>query len=188
MLNDYVNQINEQTEEIKGLRNENAKLREELESYKKKVRRRNDAQLDDINSFKVQRYDQEPRSGDIGRVSKIIGSIKNASDFEYKQQDLLKELNKLKAQMEGFAVFSDDELEHVSNHKATINGREVLSSLIDDDSDNEESSDKLQQLLDNSVNNNQRILFADKHNQIWEIIKQTDINVDEPPTFAESTE
>jgi chromosome segregation ATPase len=174
MLNDYVNQINEQSEEIEVLKSQNNNLENELKAYQKKMRRRNDAKLDNINHYGTESNDV------VGRVSKLIEQT-SGYDFENKHLDLLQELNRLKTEIQAIVPSSDDEPERTKNK---LNTQEALSCLIDAGEDNEENESKLQQFLDKSVGSNHRILFADKNNQIWEIVKQKDINVDDEPIYA----
>lgn len=99
--------------------------------------------------------------------------------------DLIQELNKLKVEMKGFADSSDDEPENTqkktSKVDSKVDSKDVLSCLIDTGDGQEDTENRLQQLLDNTVTSNQRIMFADKNNQIWEIVKQKDILVDSEP-------
>lgn len=149
---------------------------------KNKVRRRNDAKIED----QVQRISgQDFRPSDPSRFSKLSDTINIQKDFEGKHQDLMEELNKLKTEIQTMATQSDEEPERTHNKHQTISKKEVLAALIDEDSENEESINKLQTLLDDSVKLNQRILFSDANNQIWEIIKQTDLNLEEMPAYIE---
>lgn len=179
MLNEYANTINEQSEEITQLKSEKTALEEEIKQYQQKVRRRNDAQADDRKILSERKSD---RDSHMERFSQILNST--SMNFEQKQLDLIKELNSLKVEMQGFAQSSDDEPELTQKRSSKVDSKEVLSCLIDS-SDQEETEHRLQQLLDNSVNSNQRIMFADKNNQIWEIVKQKDILVDSEPTPEE---
>jgi len=180
MLNNYVNQINEQTEDIKSLKSDNLKLQEEINELQKKKRRRNDVLIGGSGPFNNMNTDEEPKSSNIGRVSRLLGSKVANYDFQNKHEDLLLELNKIKAEMQGIASTSDDEEPEITHNQVQkLSKRDVLSSLVEDNSDEDGWDDKLQSLLDNSIMMNQRILFADKNNQIWEIIKQNDLNVED---------
>ena len=164
MLNDYTDQIKEQAEEIITLKSENKKLQDELKTLYNKVRRRNDAKLEaDIfmpnKSFNHNDKDHKDKNK--------FDEYNSESYFEDKQEDLLKELNKLKLQLQAVSPSSDEEPERTSNHKASLS---MLTAVVESNPDND-MVEKLQELLENSIKTNQRIMFADKNNQLWEIIK-----------------
>lgn len=148
MLNDYVNTINEQSEEIQALKNENFKLVSELNAYKKKIRRRNEANLDGTESKSNSIPNNSFATSENNRNSEIFNAVSSTDNSEEKYQNLLKELNKLKSEIQRFTPQSDDEPEDTQNRQSKIGSKEILSCLVDENSDNEENADKLQQLLD----------------------------------------
>jgi hypothetical protein len=136
MLNNYVNQINEQTEDIKSLKSDNLKLQEEINELQKKKRRRNDVLIGGSGPFNNMNTDEEPKSSNIGRVSRLLGSKVANYDFQNKHEDLLLELNKIKAEMQGIASTSDDEEPEITHNQVQkLSKRDVLSSLVEDNSD-----------------------------------------------------
>ena len=145
------------------------------------MRRRNDAQFEDLKNFPPTNHHE--RQNKFERFSKILEG--NNNNFEDKQKELIEELNKLKSEMQGFSPSSDDEPELTQKKSIKVDNNEILSCLIEDNKNQDSIENKLQQLLDNTMDSNQRIMFADKNNQIWEIVKQDDLMVDQEQTLVQ---
>ena len=176
MLNAYSGQLKEQSDEINTLKSENDRLKSEIDSLHKKVRRRNDVNTMGGN---IQ----------IGQVNRDMEMLAKPgvdpyhnpdAEFEFKQQDLMLQITKLKSQLQAVSPTSDEEPERTQSKRSDFN---ILSSIIENESP--EISDKLQNLLDNSAKTQQRLLFADKNDQLWEIIKMDDWDVDASSTMVE---
>uniref|UniRef100_A0A7S3JD38 Uncharacterized protein n=1 Tax=Euplotes harpa TaxID=151035 RepID=A0A7S3JD38_9SPIT len=184
MLNDYVNQINEQTEVIASLKEQNSQLRESLGDLTLKI--------PTLKSSSAEGTSSRSQSKQETAFSKPTDSpaFEKAADysFEHRQGDLLEEIERLKSELQRIAPLLDDEPERTHIRKSDYHSKEIMRLLNDDENDSEDSKNKLQQLLDNSKMYNQRIVFSDKNNQLWEISMVNDLSIDEQPFSTEDNE
>ena len=93
---------------------------------------------------------------------------KREGNFSHRQLDLLQEIERLKTELQSIAPLLDDEPERTQIKYFSTQSKEIAKLLCQDPLE-EELNERLQTLLDSSRKENQKIIFSDKNNQLWEI-------------------
>lgn len=167
MLNEYVNLINEQNEEIKGLKQTNSKLSQDINWLNAQLKSLKKDQFSvSVSSDKSIEASHKSHSNKKPPMPEIRS--KKDGNFSHRQLDLLQEIDRLKVELQSIAPLLDEEPEKTKIKYLSSQSKEIAKLLCQDPTD-EELGEKLQSLLDASRKQNQKIIFSDKNNQLWEI-------------------
>ena len=97
-----------------------------------------------------------------------VPETKKEGNFSHRQYDLIKEIERLRSELNSIAPLLDEEPERTQIKFFNTQSKDI-AKLLWQDSKDEEWIEKLQNLLEASVKQSQRIIFSDKNNQLWEI-------------------
>lgn len=128
MLNDYVNQINEQAEEIKLLKEQNSKLQAEVQRLSvlaQTLENNETANSSGLLQLNKNNFDENTmnRNG-----SKHSSKLKE-NYFENRQNEMLKEIDRLRTELQSFIPLLDDEPERTMIRKSITHSKEIMNIL-----------------------------------------------------------
>ena len=128
MLNDYVNQINEQAEEIKLLKEQNSKLQAEVQRLSvlaQTLENNETANSSGLLQLNKNNFDENTmnRNG-----SKNSSKLKE-NYFENRQNEMLKEIDRLRTELQSFIPLLDDEPERTMIRKSITYSKEIMNIL-----------------------------------------------------------